>query len=536
MNRRHFIKAAGIAVGGAALPTGTVAAESDLEYEFLAEAPAPGAEELVVESDWAYVANAGLTTIDLRNPALPVVRGRAEPDHPGDTADVKVDSFETIDRSTGESTGRQRIAGLTANTGQGGVTFFDVSDPASPSLVSFYEAAGSVHNHFLKDGYAYLTINESPSANENGNAPAAFSYARMVIVDVRDPSRPVSLEGGRDGDPDQGANLPDEDQDVRGTGGAWMLRTAQPDMAKSGTNPCHDIYVADAAGDDRYGDDARDADGGRGHRPDRPANSHAAREQEDGSVGGSGELAYLCFWDAGIVVVDVTDKTHPVAVQHFGATEKSDDGSYNNPEYLGGAKSNAHYVEPTPAQDYTFVGAETFPGPQASGDTVIPGDHGGIRAFDTRELDTLNDGGSAIYPDADDVEPGTRTADPSPFEDHVAYLPAPEQPDDVALTSHNFDVTDTKLFTSWYQGGIRAYDLGPLYADDDGDGGDGYSVHAQEPTSPDEIAAFAPDGMAFWTAENLETAESDTWYTVGSDIGKGAVVLELDDVSRRPPE
>lgn len=523
MNRRDFVRATGIAVGAGALPTGTAAAHSDAEYEFLAEAPVPGAEELVVEDEWAYVASAGLTTVDLSNPTLPLVRGRARPDHEGTTMDVKVDTFETIDRSTGESTGTTRIAGLTMNSGQGGVTFYDVSDPAAPQQLSFYAAAGHVHNHFVKDGYAYLCINESPSENEDGNEPASFSYGRMVIVDIRDPSEPISLEGGRDGFPDEGANLPDEDEDVRGTGGAWMLRDAQPDMAKSGTNPIHDIFVVD---------ETADRDAGRRDLPDRAASGLDRSDRAGGGTpaGSTGELAFLCFWDAGVVIVDVTDKTDPVAVEHVGATETSDEGSYNNAEYLGGEKSNAHYVQPTPENDYTLVGAETFPGPAATGDAVIPGDHGGIRVFDTEDVDTLNDGGTAIYPEADDVDPGTRTEPATPFEDHVAYLPAPEQPDDALLTSHNFDVTDTKLFASFYQGGLRAYDLAPLYADT----GDGYTEHASDPVAPDEIAAFAPDGMAFWTAENLETEATGTYYTVGSDIGKGAVVLELDDVSRYP--
>ena len=34
--------------------------------------------------------------------------------------------------------------------------------------------------------------------------------------------------------------------------------------------------------------------------------------------------------------------------------------------------------------------------------------------------------------------------------------------------------------------------------------------------------------MAFWTAVNLRSAQDgDTYFTIGSDIGKGAVILEL---------
>ncbi|WP_101295481.1 LVIVD repeat-containing protein [Halegenticoccus soli] len=258
-----------------------------------------------------------------------------------------------------------------------------------------------------------------------------FEHSRMVVVDISDPENPVSLEG-----------------DERGSEGAWMLRDAHEDMAEAGINPIHDIYVQDG-------------------------------------------LAYMCFWDAGVVVADVTDPTDPTAVAHFGAAadagEKPADTAERYRRYLGGEKTNAHYVRPTPDGDYTLVGAETFPGPFE--DTAIPGDHGGIRIFDTSDVST-------------DSTPG------SPYEGHVGYVPAPERPTDALRTSHNFDVTDSKLFASFYQGGLRAYDI-------------------EDPTNPRELAAFAPPGTAYWAAVDLPT-EGPTRYTVGSDIGKGLTVLELN--------
>lgn len=41
------------------------------------------------------------------------------------------------------------------------------------------------------------------------------------------------------------------------------------------------------------------------------------------------------------------------------------------------------------------------------------------------------------------------------------------------------------------------------------------------------LAAFDRPGMAFWTAMNLASAQGDTWVTIGSDIGEGAVSLGL---------
>lgn len=426
-DRREFIKTTGIAVGSTALAARAVAAETTYDnYEFVGTGPAPGAEEAVVQGQWAYVATAGaITTVDLREPTLPKTRARVEGDHAGDTADVKVDGD---------------VAGLTANSGQGGVSFFDVNDPANPEFLSFYSAASHVHNHFIEGDYAYLCINDD------------FGHSRMVIVDISDPTNPTSLEGKE-----------------RGSRGAWMLRDVQPDMAKAGINPIHDIFVQDG-------------------------------------------LAYLCYWDAGVVVVDVTTKRNPRAVAHFGAAEKADvkpDGTVElYQRYIGGEKTNAHYVQPTPSGDYTFVGAETFPGPNEV--TVIPGDHGGIRVFDTNDVATIADGGMAIYGDS-----GSRSQ-ATPTKEHIAYIPAPNQPDDALLTSHNFDVTETKLFSSFYQGGIRAYDISDC-------------------TNPTELAAFAPDGTAFWTAENLADEQGETYYTVGSDIGKGVVVLELNSGSHKTP-
>jgi hypothetical protein len=164
--------------------------------------------------------------------------------------------------------------------------------------------------------------------------------------------------------------------------------------------------------------------------------------------------------------------------------------------------------------------------------------------FDTRQVKPLAEGGRAIYPEADaDAianRPGSFDSvqygrmdpyqDPDPDRGNgresanmVAYLPAPEGVDDAALTSHNFDVTDEMLVSSFYRGGVRAYDLTTLYRGDD------YEEHARNPRKPVETGAFAPEGTAFWTAVDVDYEENpDRIFTMGSDIGKGAVMLELE--------
>ena len=405
-DRRTFLKTTGATLAGLSLASTSATAESTWNYELAGTALDPGTQEVVVQGDWAYTANgSAIATVDVSDPEAPVLGGTA-PGHGDDNKDVKVDGD---------------VAGLADDGSAGGVTFYDVSDPATPIELSFYDAASGVHNCFIDGDYAYLCINDS------------FAYSRMVIVDISDPENPVSLEG-----------------EERGSGGAWMLRDRHPDMADAGVNPIHDLYVQD-------------------------------------------DFAYMCFWDAGVVIADVSDKTDPTAVAHFGAADYADDTDMGtvegNQRYLGGHKTNAHYAQPTPDGNYTLVGAETFPGPFEE-DTVVPGDHGGIRIFDTSDV--------------------TRDSDPSdPYEEHISYIPAPEEPQGDALrTSHNFDVTDDKVFSSFYQGGIHAYSI-------------------EDPTDPEHLAGFAPPGTAYWAAVDLETSGPRP-YTVGSDIGKGLTVLELN--------
>ena len=489
-DRRDFLRTTGAVLGTGLVPGAASAQYDTLEnYRLVGEAPVPGINEAVVQGDWAYAANQGnLTTININDPTMPFVAGTEQGEDATDTPDVDVDAD---------------VAVLSHNDGVPGVSVFDVSDPTNPIFESFYEEKGTIHNSFVKqapDGRvcAYLVVSDT------------FPTARMVTVDVTDPANPETLEGEDPGYTD-GTDVP---QDERGTGGAWMLQDAQPEMANGGNSPNHDVFVNE--------------------------------------TGEGNELAYNCFWDSGVVVVDVTDKRNPVAVGHFGGTEEA---TGDLVDYLVGEKTNAHYAQPTPDGDYTFVGAETFPGPSLPpGEaTVQPnGDHGGIRVFDTRDVRPLAEGGRAVYPEADRDAIETRGYDvgevgdqfgrfdpyqnPDPDRGNgrksanmVAYLPAPEGVDDAALTSHNFDVTDEMLVSSFYQGGVRAYDLTTLYR-----GGD-YDEHARQPRKPVEVGAFAPDGTAFWTAVDVEYEEDPARvFTMGADIGKGAVLLELERGSGGP--
>jgi len=481
MRRRTFLRSAGVAGAGlTGLGASGTAAATHQGYRYHGTFPAPTVEEIVTQDGWAFcTSSGGILTVDMSDPTMPALGDRVQGDDITSTHDVKVDTYET------ENCGERRIAVLShTRVGQfAGISVFDVTDPTSIEHLVTKDTAGTVHNSFFRDGYAYLTI-------------AAEAPARMVIYDLTDPCNPTTLEG-KDESYESYEDVPDDEY---GTGGSWMLANARDDLQNASM---HDIYVTEHEG---------------------------------------GELAWLAYWDPGVVVVDVTDKRNPVAVAHFGAAEDAFDGGFV--EFVnGGGESNAHYVQPTPDGDYLLAGAETFGG-TGHEEVGATGDFGGIRAFDVREVAPLDGGGKAVYPEADGVTdlPENRKAplkgkdilqrppnrrNPDNFVDYVAYIDSPDQPDDVLLTSHNFDVTETKVFTSWYQGGVRAFDLAPLYRSGN------YEEHpdsAADVEDPEEIATFDPDGMAFWTAVNLPSAQDgDTYFTIGSDIGKGAVILELTD-------
>lgn len=407
VNRRDFLRASGVALGVGAVGSTPAAAASEWRYEFTAGALDLKTRELVVQDNrWAYTATGtGFATVDVSNPSLPVVAATV-PGHGTDNNDVKVDGALASLANDGD-------AG--SSTNPAGITFYDVSDPASPTELSFYDdVASGIHNHFLHDGYAYVC--------ENDSGDASFSRSRILVLDVSDPTNPIEV-------------------------GGWRLGDHHPDMATSGLNPAHDVYVQNG-------------------------------------------LAYVAWWDAGVVVLDVSDPTNPVEVAHFGATDDAGIAPETTAAYYQrylGQPGNAHYVQPTPDGSYTLVGAETYPGTYR--DTVIPGTHGGIKVFDTSDLAGMS---------SDPTRP-----------DPVGFIPAPDEPAGAPLrTSHNFEVTDSKVHTTWYQGGVRLFDLSP-------------------PSDPTQLAAWvSPDGQAYWGADHL--SDGGDHYTLASERdGKGVTVLDI---------
>lgn len=408
--RRDFLRATAGTVAGAVL-AGTAVGQEDRDYEVVSEAPNPVSREISMQDGIAYTSNRqGMVTIDFSDPEAPMPLAAVSAE--GNTNnDVKV---------SGD------LASAANDGSPGGVTFFDVEDPASPEREGFYETPGGVHNHYLQDDYAYVCVSNSEEAS--------FSEARIDVVDATDPADPVKVS-------------------------EWRLRDHYPELALAGINPAHDVFVQDG-------------------------------------------VAYVPFWDAGTVAVDVSDPEDPVAVAHFGALEDAHIAPRSTTEYYSryiGAPGNDHFAMPTPDGEHLFVGAETYPDPTG---TAIPEEHGGVTIYD---LDDVN-----LESPIETASQDGRPIDPTGPEP-IAHIDAPEEPAYGALRcSHNFDFDESgeEFYCSWYQGGIRAYDV-------------------SDRSEPEEIASFvSPDGQPFWRAVDLPHESGN--YTLGAERdGKGVVVLEL---------
>ena len=385
--RRDFLRAtgavglAGVAGIGSARGFGDGSGSGDGTLRLFSEQAVAGSLEVSTQGNYAYVATGdGLAVVDWRDPSSPELAGSMTASDPaGGVLDAKVDGD---------------LASLASNGGPG-VTLVDVSHPTDPTEIEFVNVGHSIHNNFLADGYAYLTVNES--------GEAAFSEARTTIVDVRDPSDPEVV-------------------------GEYRLKDDFPEFAMGGVSPCHDVYVQD-------------------------------------------DVLYQAFWDAGVVVADVSDPTDPQLIAQFGDAPGADGPGFDEERYLT-RPGNAHYVQPSPDGDLVYVGAETFPGDFVA--TPDNDDYGGIKIWDVSN--------------PDDPRKLVRVEPPNV---------------DAFRTSHNFDVTANRLHASWYDGGVTVHDV-------------------SDPSNPATLAGYHTDDTSFWGADAARG------FTVASDIGGGLVFLHED--------
>lgn len=380
MRRRSFLRSVGAVGACAVAPTVAAGRRGDLAGSSMSPSSVSltGALEAVVGDDGTTVyvaAHDGFGVVDASDFANPEVVAERR--------DLLADrEFGPLREIYDVSVSGDRLLAAGPRSGLyneelGGFLLYDVSDPATPERVAFFETDHGIHNAFLDGDTAYLT-------------GTGLETEPLVVVDLAD-DRPEEVARW---------SVVDENE-------AWG-------DVESYVRSCHDVYVQD-------------------------------------------DTAYVAYWDAGTWLLDVSDPANPTADLRLGGrapgkVARSDFEAFVEATELPG---NSHYVAPNEDGSLLAVGRE---------------------AWDNDETDrTGGPGGITLWNVADRSSPErlVRLAPPT-FEDRSESL---------NRTSHNFAFRGDRLYTSWYGGGVRVYDV-------------------SAPAEPMLLDAWAkPDRTTFWTAQ-----------------------------------
>jgi chitodextrinase len=178
-------------------------------------------------------------------------------------------------------------------------------------------------------------------------------------------------------------------------------------------------------------------------------------------------VAYLNYWDDGTVMLDVSDPADPTRIG------KVRDGSSRSPD-------NDHYV--ATSEDGSIV--------------AIGGEQLGSRNLGVELWDVSNKQNTEF----------------------LAKIEPPEEPADGERTSHNFDISNDHLYTSWYDGGLKVHDI-------------------SDPSNPEEVASWRGDA-SLWVVE--VAVEGETLIASDTSLlgGSGGLLTFPDpaDVGGEDPE
>jgi hypothetical protein len=333
------------------------------------------AADIWAYGDYAYLGTfscslQGVRVVDISDPTTPQLATTIPAPAVSRVNDVKVAWVSTPSFDGVLMAHSSEACGL---GGFSGFRLYDATDPTNPGFLSSF-GARDVHNLYLyaveDRAYVLLAI---PLGEVFGTGGHPFSD--LLIVNVTDPTDP-RLEGawtiGRDAGLAFGApgftdpNLPPGSDCTPPAGTPILCRGDSPAVF------LHDVWV-----------------------------------REDGQV------AYLSYWDAGLVLIDISDPANPVFL-----------GYGREPLTFGSDEGNAHAAVPARGGDLVLVADEDFQ----------PGPYGFLRIFDTSDP-------------SNPVQIGA-------FATEKSLINTP-----VSATIHNIYVVGDVAFLSWYEEGIRVVDF-----------------------------------------------------------------------------
>jgi hypothetical protein len=322
-----------------------------------------------------------------------------------------------------------------------GTSILDVADPARPVLVTQWPAPPGTHNHKVQVADGLLLVNHEKFPYRAA-AGAPFS-AGLAVYRLDDPVKPEQVafwpSGGR------GVHR------IVWTGGRYAHMSAIPDHFRDRI-----WVVVDLA------DPQQPVEAGRWWWPGQRDDEHPHWPQSDRHAAHhallDGDRAYLGYDDAGMVVLDVSDITHPRQVGHL--------------QWAGGS---THTCLPLPGRKLVVVTDEQ----------VADGPHAPQRAI--RVVDV-----SGASPQV------------------MAVCPHPDGFDDLPLRfgAHNLHEnragsyrSERLVFATYFSAGVRVYDLA--------DAGHPVEVAHWVPEAPpgQPVAQindlFVDDGGLIWATDRI---------------------------------
>lgn len=188
-----------------------------------------------------------------------------------------------------QRTAQERRAGSSP-----GIVLYDVTEPLAPRrLAPDFSLGFEAHNAFLyqQGERAFVLVVQDESPRD------------FHIVEITDPSSPVtvSVRGWRD----------------------WLDPEAQMALGALPAAFLHDMWA-------------------QSYPADHPNRSYAGKT-----------IAYLAYWDAGLIILDITDPANPIFLG---------DSDYLSPDPLTGKppEGNSHSTVPTEDGSLVFMGDEDF--------------------------------------------------------------------------------------------------------------------------------------------------------------------------------
>jgi hypothetical protein len=192
--------------------------------------------------------------------------------------------------------------------------------------------------------------------------------------------------------------------------------------------------------------------------------------------------AYCSLWDAGTWILDVADPADPVVLGRAGGLPRRELAAVpegRRRRAATEAPGNAHSAATDESGTLLAVGRESW--------ATAP--------------DRPGPSGVDLYDVSDPADPVRRaTVEPPPTPDPTFA--------GVWTTAHNIDLRDGRLYSAWYQGGVKRHDV-------------------SDPSNPRELSWWRDHRVArFWTAR-LAVPSSRGGFFVASSMGVGDVPARL---------